>query len=277
LRHPVIKGFYLRTIALMIDCQTVQEFEHIFRLTCIVALHPDQDETITFSGKKMLCIEARRFLEKYMAERGQIIEKLETSIENIELDEEVENTLNLAEEKDTKNLTVTHQWIKNLISMSTPLDQKKIECKTVNGFYFPEFIQPLERIAKEFPIWTAAALSGRQTHASTAYQEGYFAELRNKIFEGISLPCSANRFLKEHIDDLYSGANEVAAKFKHFNHRRPVPSPHTPEEESASCSARCSADQYSPGSANEGSKLPQHPHVKINLDSSVVQKTTYDK
>lgn len=75
-----------------------------------------------------------------------------------------------------------------------------------------------------------------QTNASTAYQKGYLVELRNKIFEGISLPCSANRFLKEHIDDLYFGANEVAAKFKHFNHRRPVPSPHIPEEESASCS-----------------------------------------
>lgn len=187
LHYPVIKGFYLRT--LMIDCQTVQEFEHIFRLTCIVALHPDQNEPIIVSGKKMLCIEARRFLEEYMAERGHIIEKLETSGENMEIDEEVENTLNLAEEIDIKNLTITHQWIKNLISMSTPL-QKKIECKTVNGFHFPEFIQPLERIGKEFPIWTAAALPGTQMHASTAYQKRYFAKLRSKIFEGISLPCS---------------------------------------------------------------------------------------
>jgi len=42
--------------------------------------------------------------------------------------------------------------------------------------------------------------------------------------------------LKEHIDDLHSGTNEVAAKLKHFNHnhREPVPFPHTPEKGSAS-------------------------------------------
>ncbi|RLU24993.1 hypothetical protein DMN91_003085 [Ooceraea biroi] len=124
----------------------------------------------------MSVFQARYVLEEYMAERGQIIEKLETSRENIEIDKEVENTLNSAEEKDNKNLTVTHQWIKNLIAMSTPLDQQKMECKAVNGFYFPEFIQPLERIAKEFPIWTAAALPGKQTHAPTVWQEEYFTE-----------------------------------------------------------------------------------------------------
>lgn len=61
LHHPVIKGFYLRTIALMIDCQTVQEFEHIFRLTCIVTLHPNQDKTITFSGKKCYALKLDAF------------------------------------------------------------------------------------------------------------------------------------------------------------------------------------------------------------------------
>lgn len=80
---------------------------------------------------------------------------------------------------------------------------------------------------------------------------------------------SANRFLKEHIDDLCSGANEIAAKFKHFNHRRPKPSLHTLEEKSAQYSAQCSADQYSPDFANKDSKLPQEPHVKINLDSKI--------
>lgn len=185
LRHLVVKGFYLRTIALMIDCQTVQEFEHVFQLTSIVALHSDQDESIIVSGKQISVFEARRLLEEYMAKRGQIIEKLETSVENVDIDKEVENTLNSVKEKD-KNLTVTHQWIKRLISISTPSDQQKMECKAVNDFYFPEFIQSLERIAKKFPIWTAAAFPGKQMHASTASQEGYFAEMKKIIFEGIT-------------------------------------------------------------------------------------------
>lgn len=160
----------------MIDCQSVQEFEQVFRLICIVVLHSDQDESIMISGKQMSVFEARRLLEEYMAERGQIIETLETSRENVEIDEEVENTLNSMSVEDDKNSTITHQWIKSLISMFTPSDQQKMECKVVNGFYFPEFIRSLERIAKEFPIWTVTALPGKQTHASTAFQEGYFAE-----------------------------------------------------------------------------------------------------
>lgn len=79
-----------------------------------------------------------------------------------------------------------------------------------------------------------------------AFQEGYFAELKTKIFEGISLPCSANRFLKEHIGDLHSGTNEVA-KLKHFNHnhRQLVLFLHTPEKKSASQKPQipCSFDE----------------------------------
>lgn len=70
---------------------------------CTVALYPDQDERIIVSGKQLSAFEARRLLEEYMAERGQIIEKLETSRENIEINEEVENTLNSVEEKKEFN------------------------------------------------------------------------------------------------------------------------------------------------------------------------------
>lgn len=45
--------------------------------------------------------------------------------------------------------------------------------------------------------------------------------------------------MKEHIDDLYSGTNEIAAKLKHFNHnyRQPV-SLQSPEKESESASQK---------------------------------------
>jgi len=57
--------------------------------------------------------------------------------------------------------------------------------------------------------------------------------MKKRIFEGITLPCSANRFLKEHINDLCSDTNEVAAKLKHFNHnhKQLIPTAHTLEKE----------------------------------------------
>ena len=44
-----------------------------------------------------------------MSERGQIINKLETSKENVEINKEIENTLNSVERKDDENLIVIHQ------------------------------------------------------------------------------------------------------------------------------------------------------------------------
>lgn len=37
-KHPYLKSFYLRTIALMIDCQSVEELKRVMLLTCMVAL-----------------------------------------------------------------------------------------------------------------------------------------------------------------------------------------------------------------------------------------------
>lgn len=229
LRHPAIKNFYLRTIALMIDCQTVPDFEYVFRLTCVVALHQNVNDSVILRGKEISVLQARKLLEDLMLEREDTISKLETSTGGIEFEEEVEKTLNVIDENN-KHLSLTHEWIRTLIEGSSPRNQQSNRCNDVNGFYFAEFLSPLERFGKEFPVLTAACLPGKQAHASSAYQERYFAEMRNKIFEGISLPCSPVRFLKEHLDDLLSGCNEIAAKLKHFTHQKTQSLFHVPTE-----------------------------------------------
>lgn len=118
----------------------------------------------------------------------------------------------------------THQWIKKLITLAKTSAFKGSEI-LVNAFYLPNYIKELERIAKEFPLWTAAAISGNKNHASTAYQESYFAHMRRRIFEFTNLLCSAPRFIIEHLDSLKNGSNLLAAKLKHFNHQQKQFSP----------------------------------------------------
>ena len=46
LRHSVVKDFFIRCIALMVDCQILKDFIEIFKLTCIVALQSYEDALI---------------------------------------------------------------------------------------------------------------------------------------------------------------------------------------------------------------------------------------
>lgn len=73
------------------------------------------------------------------------------------------------------------------------LDQTGTE---INAFYLPNFVDQIERIAKQFPLWTAAIVPNKKRHASTAYMEGYFADLKDKVFKDFPTPITVNRFFK---------------------------------------------------------------------------------
>ncbi|XP_071635323.1 uncharacterized protein [Temnothorax longispinosus] len=222
--HPYIKNFFVRCVALMVDTQSIEEFQQIFLLTCIVALQPYEDNFVSTSTIKMTVSDARKKLEGHMSVRKSVICDIEASMTSYL--EEKGNTSKPFEEG--KNGTRTHQWIKKLISSVTPSDMSG---NSVNAFYLPDFVKELTRIAKKFPLWTAAAIPVAGKHASTAYQEGYFAILRERVFEHICLPCPGNRFVLEHLHSLKSGSNLLAAKLKHFNHQREVLSTPTLKDE----------------------------------------------
>ena len=49
LRYTSVREFYIRCVALMVDCQSRDEFEHIFLLTCTVSLHGYEDNKVDLS------------------------------------------------------------------------------------------------------------------------------------------------------------------------------------------------------------------------------------
>lgn len=217
--HPYIKNFFLRCVALLVDTQSVQKFQRIFFLICIVALQPYEDTEISTSSIQITVLGARKELEQFISIRKVNIDDLEASMTCYQ--EIKGDTIPSFEEGESG--TLTHQWIKKLITSAKTSTFKRSEV-LINAFYLPDYIKELERIAKEFPLWTAAAIPGNK-NASTAYQKGYFAHMRKRIFEFTNLPCSAPRFIIEHLDSLKNGSNLLAAKLKHFNHQQKQFSP----------------------------------------------------
>lgn len=78
----------------------------------------------------------------------------------------------------------------------------------------------IKLIAKEFPLWTAAIVPNKKRHASTAYMEGYFADLKNNVLKDFPKPMTVNRFLRVHVDDLIGAANLFVPVLKHYNMQR---------------------------------------------------------
>ncbi|XP_011303378.1 uncharacterized protein [Fopius arisanus] len=214
--HPYVKSFILKCVALLIDAQSVKEFREIFLLLCIVALQPCNDTFVRISKTHMTVREARNALEELISSRSHEIGQLESSRTLYEENTDKNSDKEFTEGEDG---TTTHQWIKGLIATAKSVDPAAIKGESVNAFYLPSFINQLERIAKEFPLWSAAAIPIRSGHVSTAYQEGYFSRMRSQVFEKITLPCQANVFLKTHMDHLLNGSKMMFSKLTHFLHR----------------------------------------------------------
>lgn len=148
-KHPYLKSFYLRTIALMIDCQSVEKFKQIMLLICMIALQPYEDTIIILSEFQLSVKEGRQTLEKFISVRGPIIQELDISANSYK--KEHRDTIEMTESSVDKNLTVTHRWIETLINIVKPKDVEKTGTE-INAFYLPNFVEQIEKIAKEFPL-----------------------------------------------------------------------------------------------------------------------------
>uniref|UniRef100_A0A6V7JIT9 Uncharacterized protein n=1 Tax=Bracon brevicornis TaxID=1563983 RepID=A0A6V7JIT9_9HYME len=201
----------------MVDCQSVQEFKYVFTLTCLVALNPFGDHEVNCGDARISAFEARNRLTDMIAIRGPIMDHLEklgeeTKIKDLSCEHQ-------SQEKKNGKLSKTQEWLTMIIKMITPSENPADSTGTDNAFYMPSFVEQLEVLARSFPLWTGAAVPNVDNHASSAFQEGYFGDLQNRVFSNIKLPCSAYRFLHTHLEDIMAGNNLIAAKLLHYNHQ----------------------------------------------------------
>ena len=72
-----IKDFYVRCVALMVECQTLSDFDQVFSLTCVVGLQSYEDAQLESSHAKT-AHEAREKLESFIAVREVRVDLIET-------------------------------------------------------------------------------------------------------------------------------------------------------------------------------------------------------
>jgi len=167
--HPLrpVRDFYIRCIALMIDCQSYKDFIEIFSLTCIVALQYYQDSTININ-----------LVDQQIKSAKQSREKLETLIKQRPTD--VDNFLKITDydsDNDQLNDDV-YEVGDNNIKINEFFENIKISAQStiqegndINYFYLPKLIDQLLKLGKEFPLWTAACIPSYTSHPTTSYCE----------------------------------------------------------------------------------------------------------
>lgn len=99
----------------------------------------------------------------------------------------------------------------------------------LNPFYLPNFIHNhLLKLAKEFPLWTAATLPFYANHATSAPVEQTFDDLKNRVMVQFSRVVDAEKFIKMHLLDLSGSANIFSSNLLNFAMKHepfPVPQP----------------------------------------------------
>lgn len=210
--HPLrsVRDFYIRCIALMIDCQNFQDFVEVFSLTCIVALQYHQDSQVSVKlGNKQI---------KQTAKQSR--EKLESLIKERPID--IDNYLQINSSNDELNNNIEDIGSDN-VTINEFFNSIKIEAQAIihqgedtNFFYLPKFIDQLLKIGKEFPLWTAVCVPFYTSHPTTSYCERIFREIKNEVFKNYLLPQRIDNFIKIHLRDLIGGTRSFSAKMQNF-------------------------------------------------------------
>lgn len=68
-QQRAVRNFFVRCVALMVDCQSPEQFQSVFLNTCIMALQPFRDSTLHCEDDVITVDEARRKLELLMKTR----------------------------------------------------------------------------------------------------------------------------------------------------------------------------------------------------------------
>lgn len=225
IRQRAIKDFYIRCIALMIECYTLLEFEEIFVLTCAVALQTHEDSIIDIEFVQT-CRDARTKLENYISKRNindysEVYEEKDKPA-SFHQGFAKDGKKNDDNELDVDNIDANEQknsikyWIQNLIAKT---QKTKILGRNLNAFYLPDLVEHLT-IAKEFPLWTNVGMSRNVQRATSSYVEGYFNDLKTRIFKHLTLPISVNKFIREHIRDIGGTNCILSGKIIQYNNDR---------------------------------------------------------
>lgn len=209
-KHPDIKAFFVRCVALMTSCQSFKKFVSILLLTLTVSIQ--QYKGYYDTGLSSPAEEARKKLENYIA--------TETHHRNIDIDHidstnrdkntDNDTILDIDDKEDDYSIEI-HCWVKDL-KMQAEIDSDK-KASRLNAFYLPEFYKQITKLCLEFPLWSgvlAPVCNSEHVRATSAHCETYFKDLREYIFKNVRTPMRADKFIKMHLQSI-DGTTKIAS------------------------------------------------------------------
>lgn len=184
---PVVKDFYIRGMALLISCESLEKFQEILQLLLITSSH-DYDGNVEGTNQSTPAMNARIKLQSYIASESHEIEKIIPDEES----EDGKTKILKMDSTDQEDLTdynidgstgnSTSEWIKHLEDYSQR--NKTLKGTFANGYKNIAFYKVLFKLAKEFQLWTGVMISAfnvTNVRASSSAVEGDFNELKNRI------------------------------------------------------------------------------------------------
>lgn len=218
-RQKCIKEFFVRCVSLMVDSQSISEFERIFILICVVGLQSHEDSQIDIY-EIQTPREARKKLEEFISHRDIKIDfediKEKFNGDGFDMNEEFEpyqSESNLNEFAQVDSLLAWLHQRREQATMTLHIGNN------LNPFYLPDFIEQLFNLAKEFPLWTNATIPYDTLHASSRYVEGYFNDLKTRVLNNTPPPLRVDKFIKIHIRDILGQTLLFSSKIITFNQK----------------------------------------------------------
>lgn len=234
LRQLVIRDFFIRCVSLMVEAVKFVDFQQIWLLTCVVALHTHEDSMIAL-GNPNTPNSARKQLEEWIATRK--ISKNDDVLETISnRNTPFDLKFTRFEDNDEPEIDVASQsditkWTEAQIRKASEVSQIG---ENLNAFYLPDFIERFTPLVKEFPLWSSVGMPPNTKRATSNYVEGYFNDLKQRTVKNYKLPISVNKFLREHIKDIEETNCLVSGRIVQYNnellHKNNDTSEMSPEE-----------------------------------------------
>ncbi|XP_044597966.1 uncharacterized protein LOC123274426 [Cotesia glomerata] len=201
----------------MIDCQTVEEFEKIFRLICIVTVNERDDSIIKITGQTVA--QARHQLKVLIATRdlSQIVNKLESKeIDETKINNDPDKEEDQKWSENSSEPSPVKTFINNIYKSAKDI---KTLGKAANAYYAEDFIREFLVRAYEFPLWTSACFPDESEHATTSYVEQFFGNKKERSLLKWNSLVRADVFLKHEYQEYTGSSAELQSNLITENER----------------------------------------------------------
>lgn len=204
-----VKAIILRTIYLLVKCQSLDDMRSLISSLFIVLLNETDGNSI-ITGIETPCEKHRKYLIQatstglfhFEDEFNSILSTVENEAGEVEVQEEYDD-----HQKGLNSIVSPFQSWAEIIHVRS--QQSIEEGMGLNAMYLPSLIPQIVKCFNLLPLWSVLMIPifgyGKDT-ASSAAVESSFQKLKNITFKNISLPTDIETFIEYHTASLKSAS-----------------------------------------------------------------------